>query len=183
MPRRATAQARYLTNATYLFRTRPTEQDQARKAVSCIARSTQVSSLCSHLDLNITTCMMFNFNRLWTDTPSSSSSNQTELCFFVLPASQHLYPPFTALCSLQSASCSLCIFSRLYTASISYSYIPSALAFISSCSLIDSPLVSTLINLLTTVLIILRNCTHDVPTVLTLVILTHLTYLLSCRVN
>jgi hypothetical protein len=169
MRRRATAQARYPTNATYLFRTRPTEQDQARKAISCIARSTSLFALLSLL----TTCMMFNINRLWTDTPSSSSSNQTELCFFVLPASQQLYPPFTALCSLQSASCSLCIFSRLYTASISY--IPPALAFISSFSLIDSPLVSTLINPLSPiVLIILRNCTHDVPSVLTLVLLTHI---------
>ncbi len=106
MRRRATARAQYPTNATYLFRTRPTEQDQARKAISCIARSTSLFALLSLL----TTCMMFNINRLWTDTPSSSSSNQTELCFFVLP---HLNSCIhrLLLCALFSRLPVLCVFS------------------------------------------------------------------------
>lgn len=47
MQQRATAQARYPANTTYLFRIQPTEQYQARKPVFCITKSTSLLSLLS----------------------------------------------------------------------------------------------------------------------------------------
>ena len=100
MQRSVTARSRYLANAMYLSRILATKLDHAYSPVSSTGSS---SSLCSHLDLGVSTCILqYSNNDLQTDTSvhhHSSLPMRPNLRISMPSGSQLLFPALL-LCAI-----------------------------------------------------------------------------------
>jgi hypothetical protein len=110
MQRSVTARSRYPANAMYLSRILPTKLDHAYSPVSSTGSS---SSLCYHLDLGVSTCILqYSNNSLRTDTSVHHHSSLPIRPNFriSMPSGSQLLSPASLLCSISHCLLySLCV--------------------------------------------------------------------------